>query len=61
MQRTTRLKKPQVPEPGELINFDDITGRPKYVGAEMTAATTILSVTAETEASQAANHVFLTE
>lgn len=61
MQRTTRLKKPQVPEPGELINFDDITGRPKYAGEEMTSETNIPSVTAETEARQAADQEIWTE
>ena len=41
MIKTTRLKRPQVPEPGELIDFDDIVGRPKYGGEEMTSETDI--------------------
>ena len=61
MQRTTRLKKPQVPEPGALIEFDDILGRPKYAGEEMTSETDIPSVTAEAEARQAADQEIWTE
>lgn len=61
MQRTTRLKRPQVPEPGALIDFDDIVGRPKYAGEEMTSETDIPSVTAEAEARQAADQEIWTE
>lgn len=61
MQRTTRLKRPQVPEPDALIDFDDIVGRPKYAGEEMTSETDIPSVTAETEARQAADQEIWTE
>ena len=61
MQRTTRLKRPQVPEPGALIDFDDIVGRPKYAGEEMTSETNIPSVTAEAEARQAADQEIWTE
>lgn len=61
MQKTTRLKKPQVPELSELVKFDEIVGRPKYAGAEMTSSTNIPSVTAETEARQAADQEIWTE
>jgi len=61
MQRTTRLKKPQVPKPGELINFDDITNRPKYAGEPMTHETNIPSVEDETTARQAADRELWTE
>ena len=41
MRRTTRLKKPQVPEIEDLYRFDDLGGRPKYGGVEMTHETDI--------------------
>jgi hypothetical protein len=56
MKQTTRLKKPQVPRPGELINFDDITNRPMYDGEEMTHETNIPSVEDETTARQEADN-----
>lgn len=43
MNRTTRLKKPQIPELDTLYQFDDLGGRPKYGGVEMTSATDIPS------------------
>ena len=61
MKRTTRLKEPQVPEIGDLINFDELGGRPKYDGVEMTSETNIPSVSAETEARQAADQEIWTE
>ena len=56
MQKTTRLKKPQVPEQEDWIVFDKIHNRPKYAGEEMTSETNIPSVSAETEARQAADY-----
>lgn len=43
MRKTTRLKKPQIPELDTLYQFDDLGGRPKYGGVEMTSATDIPS------------------
>lgn len=43
MRKTTRLKKPQIPELDTLYRFDDLGGRPKYGGVEMTSATDIPS------------------
>lgn len=43
MNRTTRLKKPQIPELDTLYQFDDLGGRPKYGGVEMTSETDIPS------------------
>ncbi len=43
MKKTTRLKKPQIPELDTLYQFDDLGGRPKYGGVEMTSATNIPS------------------
>lgn len=43
MNRTTRLKKPQIPELDTLYQFNDLGGRPKYGGVEMTSATDIPS------------------
>lgn len=43
MRKTTRLKKPQIPELDTLYQFDDLGGRPKYGGVEMTSATNIPS------------------
>lgn len=43
MRKTTRLKKPQIPELDTLYRFDDLGGRPKYGGVEMTSATSIPS------------------
>jgi len=61
MQKTTRLKKPQVPEQEDWIVFDKIHNRPKYAGEEMTSETNIPSVSAETEARQAADQEIWTE
>lgn len=44
MKRTTRLKRPQVPEMEQMILFDEIGNRPKYAGVEMTSETDIPSV-----------------
>ena len=41
MNKTTRLKKPQIPELDKLYRFDDLGGRPKYGGREMTSDTNI--------------------
>lgn len=43
MNKTTRLKKPQIPELDTLYTFDDLGGRPKYGGEEMTSETDIPS------------------
>lgn len=43
MNKTTRLKKPQIPELDTLYKFDDLGGRPKYGGVEMTSETDIPS------------------
>ena len=43
MRKTTRLKKPQIPELDTLYRFDDLGGRPKYGGVEMTSETDIPS------------------
>jgi len=43
MRKTTRLKKPQIPELDTLYQFDDLGGRPKYGGVEMTSETDIPS------------------
>lgn len=43
MNKTTRLKKPQIPELETLFEFDDLGGRPKYGGVEMTSETDIPS------------------
>ena len=43
MRKTTRLKKPQIPELDTLYQFNDLGGRPKYGGVEMTSATNIPS------------------
>lgn len=43
MRKTTRLKKPQIPELDTLYRFDDLGGRPKYGGVEMTSETNIPS------------------
>lgn len=43
MNRTTRLKKPQIPELDTLYQFNDLGGRPKYGGVEMTSETDIPS------------------
>lgn len=43
MKKTTRLKKPQIPELDTLYQFDDLGGRPKYGGKEMTSETDIPS------------------
>ena len=43
MKKTTRLKKPQIPELDHLYDFDDLGGRPKYGGVEMTSETNIPS------------------
>lgn len=43
MNKTTRLKKPQIPELDTLYEFDDLGGRPKYGGVEMTSETDIPS------------------
>lgn len=41
MNKTTRLKRPQVPKPEEMFPFDNLTDRPKYGGVEMTSETDI--------------------
>lgn len=41
MNKTTRLKRPQVPKPEEMFPFDNLTDRPKYGGVEMTHETDI--------------------
>ena len=43
MNKTTRLKKPQIPELETLYTFDELGGRPKYGGVEMTSETDIPS------------------
>lgn len=43
MNKTTRLKKPQIPELDTLYTFDELGGRPKYGGVEMTSETDIPS------------------
>lgn len=43
MNKTTRLKKPQVPKLEDLYSFDDLGDRPKYGGEQMTSATDIPS------------------
>ena len=43
MKKTTRLKKPQVPELDKLYLFDELGGRPKYGDEEMTSETDIPS------------------
>lgn len=43
MNKTTRLKKPQVPKLEDLYSFDELGDRPKYGGEEMTSATDIPS------------------
>ena len=41
MNKTTRLKRPQVPKPEEMFPFDNLTERPKYGGVQMTHETDI--------------------
>lgn len=43
MKKTTRLKKPQVPELEQLYLFDELGGRPKYGDEMMTSETNIPS------------------
>lgn len=41
MINTTKLNSSQIPELEDLYRFDDLGGRPKYGGVEMTSETDI--------------------